>query len=431
MKEFETSQYLPRAELEQLQFGRLSNLLQHAFAECPFYRSRFHAAGLKPGSIKSLSDLRQLPVLTKEDIQRHRDAMIAKNWPRNDLIPNQTGGSTGTPISFFLGSERACSRAAATWRHNRWAGYDIGERLACLWGAVRDAPVRSRLGKWKDNILTPTMLLNTANVTQEGLASFMNKMHRFRPKSLLAYSKSAVLLARFVLQSGLKPYQLASIITSAEVLEPFERQLLEETFGCPVFNRYGCREVSVIASECECHNGLHIMAEGLYVEIERNGGPVPAGEPGSILVTDLLNFAMPLIRYRIGDVGALMQGVCQCGRNLPRLEGIQGRVTDFLVGGDGRLVSGAALTVAVIAKRPTLGQVQLIQDRPGQVLFKIAPKNGVDPSPEDLHFLQEETKKYLGERLESEVEFVTEIPCEPSGKFIFSKSRVKNLWQLP
>jgi phenylacetate-CoA ligase len=199
--------------------------------------------------------------------------------------------------------------------------------------------------------------------------------------------------------------------------------LREKVFGCPVFNRYGCREVSVIDIECPAHTGLHVMAEGLHVEIETPRGPARPGETGSILITDLLNHAMPLIRYRIGDMGAWAQGTCPCGRHLPRLQKIAGRVTDFLVGSDGRLVSGVFLATYVVAQRPSLGQVQIRQDRPGAVVYRLKPGRDFEPGS-DLEYLRQATYRHLGPETVVETEQVEELPTESSGKFLFSCSTV-------
>ena len=180
------------------------------------------------------------------------------------------------------------------------------------------------------------------------------------------------------------------------MLENGDRALLEEVFGCPVFNRYGCREVSVMASECPAHCGLHVMAEGLYLEIETPNGPAAPGEMGAILVTDLLNGAMPLIRYRIGDLAAWAEGPCPCGRGLPRLRSVAGRVTDFLVGADGRLVSGVFLATYVVAQRPSLGQVQIRQDKAGAVTYRVRPGRDFDPIA-DGEYLREATRRHLGD----------------------------------
>ncbi len=212
-------------------------------------------------------------------------------------------------------------------------------------------------------------------------------------------------------------------MTSAEVLEDEDRALLERVFGCRVFNRYGCREVSVIASECEAHAGLHVMAEGLYLEIETGGGAAQPGQAGSILVTDLLNYAMPLIRYRIGDVGSWARGDCSCGRSLPRLEKVAGRVTDFLTGIDGRMVSGVYLATYVVAQQPWLGQVQIRQERVGSLRYRVKP--GHDFSFDRAQaYLREATENCLGRGSNVEVEIVDALPSEPSGKFLFSRSLV-------
>ena len=184
------------------------------------------------------------------------------------------------------------------------------------------------------------MWLDAGCLTEERMLEFHQELHRYRPRIIQAYARAVVMFARFLQAAGLTAHQPHSIVTSAEILEKEDRDLLEQVFSCPVYNRYGCREVSVLASECSAHSGLHVMAEGLYLEIETPNGPAAPGEMGAVLVTDLLNGAMPLIRYRIGDMAAWADGPCPCGRGLPRLERVAGRVTDFLIGADGRLVSG-------------------------------------------------------------------------------------------
>jgi phenylacetate-CoA ligase len=423
LREFEQTQFLSTEAIRELQWRRLQSLLCHAYAQCPFYRARFDRAGLTPQGFRGPEDLRALPILEKRDIQEQGEDMVARSWPCGDLIANQTGGSTGAPVPFYLSKDRKCSRAAATLRHNRWAGWRIGDRAAVIWGAPRDRPADSWRARLRGVLLREPLWLDTANITEASLAQFHTDLLRYRPRIIQAYARSAVLFARYLQSRGLTPHRPYSIVTSAEVLEPDERRLLEDVFGCPVFNRYGCREVSVIASECSAHRGLHIMAEGLYIEIETPHGPAAPGEMGSILVTDLLNYAMPLVRYRIGDVGAWASGTCPCGRALPRLERVAGRVTDFLVGCDGRLVSGVYLATYVVAQRPSLGQVQILQRKAGAVMYRIKP--GRDFQHEsDLEYLRSTTRRYLGVEARVDSELVEELPAESSGKFLFSRSTV-------
>jgi phenylacetate-CoA ligase len=421
--EFEETQYFSEDDLRQLQWQRLRRLLDHAHDQCPYYRRRFQQAGLTPADLTCLADLRLLPPLEKEDLQESGAELLSRDWPRDDLIANQTGGSTGTPVSFYLHRDRLCSRGAATLRHNRWAGWEVGDRAAVIWGAARDRPDTSLRTRLRTFLLREPIWLDAACLTAQTLADFHTALVRYRPRIIQAYARAAVVFARYLQTNGLSVPPPHALVTSAEVLEAEDRVLLETVFRAPVFNRYGCREVSVIASECDAHDGLHVMAEGLYVEIETSNGPAAPGELGSILVTDLLNHAMPLIRYRIGDLGAWAAGTCRCGRHLPRLQQVAGRVTDFLVGSDGRLVSGVFLATYVVAHRPSLGQVQICQDRPGAILYRIKAGRDFDPA-RDLAYLEQATCRYLGDDTRVETQRVEAIPPEPSGKFLFSRSTV-------
>jgi phenylacetate-CoA ligase len=430
LNEFERTQFLSEEEIRELQWARLKVLLRHAHARCPFYRRRFETAGVVPEDLRRLDDLRALQPLEKRDIQEHGGEMVAAEWPATDLIRNQTGGSTGTPVTFYLGVDRKCSRAAATLRHNRWAGWEFGDRAAVIWGAPRDKPVDGWRSFLRRTLLREPLWLDAACLTERSMEEFHTALLRHRPRVIQAYARSAVLFARYLEARGLTPHRPHSLITSAEVLDAEDRAVLERVFGCGVFNRYGCREVSVIASECPAHAGLHTMAEGLYLEIETPAGLARPGETGSILVTDLLNFAMPLIRYRIGDMGAWASGTCACGRGLPRLQHVAGRVTDFLVGGDGRLVSGVHLATYVVAHRPSLGQVQIRQHRKGAVLFRLKPGRDFR-SDSDLLYLRSATREYLGADTRVDAEVVDNLPAEPSGKFLFSQSTVAPEFMAP
>jgi phenylacetate-CoA ligase len=423
LREFERTQFLSGGEIAAMQLGRLRGMLDHAYRQCPFYRERFDDVGLLPSDVQSVDDLAVLPPLEKHEIQDNRDQMVACHWPRPELVPNQTGGSTGSPLSFFLSRDRLHSRAAATIRHNRWAGWDLGAKVALLWGAPRDRPANCWRSRLRNLLIDRRLFLDTGHLTERRLSDFHDALKRFRPRVILAYAGAIVLFARYLRARKVIPYQPHAIITSAEVLEPADRILVEEVFGCRVFNRYGCREVSVIASECPEHAGLHTMAEGLLVEIVKSKKSALPGEVGSILVTDLLNRAMPLIRYRIGDLGAWEEGACRCGRGLPRLRSVAGRVTDFLVGGDGRLVSGVFLATYLVAQRPSLGQVQIHQEKAGQVLYRIRPGRAFRQG-DDLDYLHEATRRHLGDATVVDWDLVDELRSEPSGKFLFSRSTV-------
>lgn len=423
LREFEKTQFLSPEEIQQLQLQRLQRLLTGVERRSPAYQERFQQAGIQPKDIRSLDEIRQIPILEKSHLQEGCERFIARDWPTADLIRNQTGGSTGAPISFYLTQDRRRSRAAATLRHNQWAGWEVGDRAAILWGAPQDAPETGWKSRLRQALLGEPIWLDTSHITEEKMESFHSRLHAYRPKVLQAYARSLLLFARFLDHRDLKPYQPELIVISAEGLEDEERAYVERVFGCPIFNRYGCRELSVIASECSEHNGLHVMAEGLLVEILCGNRPAQPGEIGSIVITDLLNEAMPLIRYRIGDMGCWAKGSCRCGRGLPRIEKLHGRMTDFLVGSDDRLVSGVFLATYVVAQRPALGQVQIRQSQPGAITYRICA--GRDFSSEkDLPYLVAASQQYLGKQTKVTWEMVSELPRETSGKFLFSASTV-------
>src|SRR5262249_582338 len=149
------------------------------------------------------------------------------------------------------------------------------------------------------------------------------------------------------------------IISAAMVLHSWERKVIEEVFACPVTNRYGCEEVSLIACECERHEGLHINADGVFGEILRAGQPAAPWVAGSVVVTDLANYAMPMLRYKVGDVAAFAQNRCSCGRGLPMLERLEGREADYVTTPTGELISGISLTENFAMLVPGIEQLQI------------------------------------------------------------------------
>jgi phenylacetate-CoA ligase len=219
LREFERTQYLPPAELRELQEERLRAIVDYAYTHTPFYRERFDRLGLVPSDVRGLDDLRFLPPLEKSEIQANRDRMVSLEMPRESMIVNQTGGSTGAPISFYLSRERKCARAAGTVRHNRWAGWDIGDKVACVWGAPRDRPPEGWRSRVRNTVLERQLFLDMGNITESSIERFLAKLLQFQPKVILAYARSAVLLANYIQQRGLRPYRPHSIVTSAEVLE--------------------------------------------------------------------------------------------------------------------------------------------------------------------------------------------------------------------
>ena len=419
-KLFEKSQYLSATALEELQFSLLRELLLHAYRHTPFYRRRMMAIGISPLDIRTVSDLQMLPVLTKRDIQENMHEMVADCVPAAARERNQTGGSTGSPLQFWVDKERFDSRRASTDRHNAWASFYPGDWCAVLWGSRLDtgAAIIPEI-TWRQRYLDRSLILNTSLISQEDLSHYVTLLRRYRPRHLKAYAQSALMFAQYCQKVGADDIHFDSIITTAEVIQSEERQMIEEVFHGKVFNRYGCREVSVIASECEYHTGLHVNADALIVEID----PVPGAPSGAghILITDLYNRSMPLIRYQSGDLARWETGgPCPCRRNLPRIADIEGRITDFLRMPDGKLISGPSLTL-VIGDLSQIRQAQFVQSCATEVQLRIVP--GIGYSVHTAQELRRRLSLYLQNQVELTIQVVDDIPSEISGKYRFVKTK--------
>ena len=419
-REFEKNQFLTRQQIQELQLSRVKELLEHAYVNCPFYRQRADEADLQPGRINSLEDFQRFPELTKQDLQDFGSSMLAGNIPASARVRNQTGGSTGSPLQFYVDRKRLASRAASSTRHNLWAGFRPGDWCAYLWGARLDQIIQPGITDWLKNILLYRRLeLNTSQIRPADWDRFTRRLRQRRPRFMVAYALSAVQFGRYLQEHGISDIRFKAIITTAEVLLPEQRRLLEATFGARVFNRYGCRELSVIASECE-HQQMHVNADTLLVEIIDGGR---SDECGRIVITDLLNYSMPLIRYDIGDVGAWAEAQsCACGRGLPILAEVRGRTTDFLIMPDGTQISGPALTL-VIADMPQVRQVQFVQSSANRVVLRAVPGPGYSELTRSE--LRQRLSLYLQNRVDLTIEEVQEIRSAPSGKYRFVINEVE------
>ncbi len=419
MQEFERNQYLHPDDLRKLQMLRLRQQLIDAYRYVPFYRHRMTQAGLTPLDIRTHEDLRLLPVLTKRDIQDHQDLLVSSNVSPSKRKQDQTGGSTGSPLQFYVDLERFDSRMASTVRHNAWAGLRIGDWHAQLWGPrydFGDKPDPTPF--WRQKFLYRNISLHTADVTEESMMQYVEVLRKYRPRSMVSYAQSAVRFAEFCKANNIHDVAFDSMIVSAEMLPPGKRQVLEETFHGKVFNRYGCREVGVIASECEFHSGLHVNADALIVEVEAAPN-LPSGM-GRVLVTDLLNRSMPLIRYEIGDLASLDTEMrCPCGRSLPLIGNIQGRTSNFLRLPSGGMIAGPSLALLAADMRD-VRQVQCIQPDPAHVTLKVVAGNGYNQRTEEE--LRRRMQPYLEKESNLTIVTADSIPSEPSGKYRFVKT---------
>ncbi len=420
LRELRRSQWLTADALRTRQEQGLQAMVRHAAATSPFYRERFAAAGIDPQGVRTIADLAGLSLLTKTDVRGRLDEILSTEFRREDLVPAKTGGSTGVALSVFCDRRGVEVRNAAALRADQWSGWRLGQPLAAVWGnppVPRTLKNRIRCA-FKDRII----YLDTMKIDAAAIDRFLQQWARMKPGLLYGHAHSIFILAEALRGTGRAP-RPAGIVATSMMLINQERAVIEEVFGTRVTNRYGCEEVSLIACECERHQGMHLNAEHAIVEFLRDdGSPCVPGEDGRIVVTELVNRGMPMLRYEVGDRGAPSDRVCPCGRGLPLMEGLSGRTADFLVAADGSRVAGISLIENTLTRYPGIGQLQLVQDRPLAVTANVV--RGAEWSDETARQLTARLQAALGGNFTVEIVFVDNIPQEESGKYRFSICRI-------
>lgn len=382
LRSLEDTERIPSDRLHEFRLRKLRAILEHAFDNTVFYRKRFEEAGISPKDIRDFDDLELLPTLTKDDLVRHQSELIARNLRSSDVHRSTTGGSSGTHTAFYRDNQCLSIKFAAEYRFNRWCGWDIGQKVAVVWPALQDLCTReSWRQKLRHMLVDRHRLLYSGELNEAMMSQLAKRLHQFGPRLIRAFPYSLAILGKYIRDAT--PYRIrpAGILSTGEPLLPSHRELMQEVFGCPVFNCYASRECGHAACECEAHEGMHINAECLHVEFQIDGRPAVPGERGHMLVTDFDNFGMPFIRYEIGDMGTSLAGSCDCGRTMPRMGMDAGRDADFLYSPhDGSLISGT-ICHELIADGPDVGQLQIIQDDRDHLTVRVkksalAPSNG-------------------------------------------------------
>src|SRR5579883_1964656 len=409
-----------------LQRDRLAAILVHCRRNVPYY------AGLMAHDQDCVKDperyLRELPILTRDHLRTRFDELKSADLSRRQWWINSSGGSTGQPVCFIQDREYEAYSFATTLLFYNWAGYDFGEPQTRLWGATRDlfrekVTWRTRLYDYVVNV----SYLNAFRMTPEKMREYLAILNQRPPKLLVAYAQALYEVARFAQREGIAVQPQRAIMTSAGTLYPFMREVIEGVFRCRVYNRYGSREVGDIASQCAALQGLHVSPWTEYVEIvDEQGRPMPPRAEGDILVTSLSNYAMPLIRYKIGDRGILApEAGCSCGRHGQVLAKVTGRITDNFRARTGRVIPGEYFIhmIGVVLNGGAIKQFQVRQTSYDQIVLKIAKTE-----PEAMIDIQEIVSKIqfvMDDPCEVRVELVDAIPPEASGKYRYTISEVQ------
>ena len=415
--ELQASQYLPLDKIRELQEKKLRRLIAHAYHHVAYYRERMDSLGLTPSDIRGLEDLRKLPLLGKDDVREnlHFD-LLSDNHEKRKILKVTTSGSTGEPFVCYADQHQLEIRWAATQRSMEWTGYRFGDRCARLWhqtiGMSWPQILRERIDAWWSRRL----FIPAFEMSDQNIASFVRKLREYRPVLLDGYAESFNFLAHYIQNHGLESFHPKAVISSAQVLPEQSREIIEKTLGCGVFDKYGSREFSGIAYECEQHQGHHVVAESYVVEILKDGAPAMPGEWGEVVITDLNNFCAPLIRYRVGDLAVAMDEAvaCGCGRGLPRIGRIEGRVQAIIIAQNGSYVPGALFPHLFKDYDHVIRQFQVRQDRLGSITLRVIKALRFDEAT--FQELLAQLREFLGQDMKIDVEFVDRIEMVRTGK---------------
>lgn len=399
----------PRETILAFQRERLQSLLQHAYHTTNYYRELLNTDSPDPSQISPLE---------KQTIREQLTDICSESIQPKNRIKNATGGSTGTPLTFYQDRDYWNQRNLSVYYFDQWAGWNFGHPQLIIWGALVDF---EKSGNWKqklNNYWRNQYWLNGFQLTESVMHDSYQKMEKIKPETILAYPSSLYQYAKFLSDNelGLR-CQLKGIISSAEMLHPHYRTLAETAFNTKVYNRYGGREVGLIAMEC-AEGRMHINCRDIYLEIDSED---PYMIPDDILITQLNNYAMPFIRYRIGDIGLLSDEMCPCGNELPVLGELLGRSTATFRTKGGQLIHGGYFTQQFY-DIVGVSQFQLIQETLEKCVMKLVINE--QWTEETCNHIQQKIKDALGSDVSISVEYVDEIALPKSGKREFTISKV-------
>lgn len=416
LKKLEETQWWPPEKLRELQNDKLRALVKHAYENVPYYRRVFQEKRLTDKDVQSVEDLHKLPVLTKDIIRQNFSDLLSRDFNKRRPFLNATSGSTGEPLKYYIDAEVASINWAGTFRGWEWAGYKLGDKRATLAGASlvpdKSPSIVKRL-RWLGERDLP---FSAVHLDEARMALYAREIASYKPRFLRGYPSAIYTFAGYLQEMNMNSIRPDAVFTTAEMLLPQQRELIEAQFRCKVFDQYGCYDGGAQAMECPEHRGFHISADRAIMEfIDEAGEPVKPEGPGEILTTDLYNYIMPFIRYVVVDRGIPSEKQCPCGRGLPLMESLEGRTTDVISFSNGITLSGPALTL--VFKDCHIKQYQVIQEAGDKLVIKVVRAEDYSESDTD-HFMKI-LRAHVGENVDIEIQFVDEIPANKAGKWRF------------
>lgn len=418
----ERSQWWPKEEVEAYQAKRLATIIKYCYEYVPYYQEIFRKRKIRPNDIVSVDGLRKLPILTKEDVVNNLDKLISRKVSIKDrrrLQSTHTSGSTGKPMLFYHDRKaRFINDAFRAWRLSL-ARIKPYSKFIKLWS-------RPFLEKNIKNIALhePSLLrlsLSNAPCAIDEANKHLHFIKKFKPDYVAGSPSFLYALACYAQDKGHDDIQFSVFFSHYESLYPYQKSAIEKQFNCEIFRYYSSEEYPVFAVECEKHAGLHIETRKGAMEIlDDNGQFVKNGTCGRIVCTGFDNFVMPLIRYDIGDIGAIAPGQCSCGRSLPLLQSLEGRSNEFLFYKN-KYIYPATLSF-LLQRFRNIKECQFVQEESEKIRINIVKRKQY--SLQDTDQLIKNVQQIVNGQLSVDVNFVDKISRTGMGKFQFVVNRL-------
>jgi phenylacetate-CoA ligase len=411
-----TQWYKPE-QLREIQLSLLKKVVAHAYRTVPYWRGKMDVLGIHPQDIRELEDIRRFPIISKKDLKEIGDGIVSCRYPQFLLNTAHTGGTTGLPVPlrrdlFSIGNEHAFVR-----RQFDWASVGRRDSVAYMMGRVVASPSEKLHKPYVYDASMKELTLSAFHLSPDVVPTFVDAMRCYGVKVLVAYPSAASVLGRGCLQKGIR-LPLKCVLTTAETLDDGKRQVISEAFDCPVFDFYGSAERVCYIHTCE-HGRYHILPEYGLTELER--ADPPNEDCCQIIATGFWNMAMPLIRYKMGDLVLPSDEECPCGRHFPMIARIVGRESDAMVTPSGRRLGATAIECLLahvlygMYEMPVLAG-QVIQESASDVVLEYVPAEGF--SEKHAQQLRELLERELPDEFNLSIRPTRQINQTPSGKFL-------------
>ena len=420
----EDTQWWSAEQLRELQLRFVQRLVMRAWRHTTFYPDAMAERGLEPGDIRSLDDLRALPLITKTLLGERGDGLEVAGSVRGETVTKHTSGTTSVSVPFVASASAWGFENAFFHRWYGWCGHRVGSRTA-----VVSAARTSSSSRWFDyNPVANTLNANVHSWSVESRSLIFNALEDFSPVVLRGYPSLLTVLARDVLESGARwrwPRRIASVFLSSESV--FEHQLvtIREAFSAPVYSHYGQAEQVALTQQCPHGDLQHIIPEYSFVEVlDADGAPAGPGEPGVIAGTSFANEAMPLLRYVTADIAVLAPGhrCPSCGREYQSLMRIEGRWGDYIRAKSGRSWSPNVVDYATYGPQH-IKESQIWQPDLHSIVLLVVPDFGYAEA-DGAHYLELLRSRLDEPSFAYELRLVSEIDRPASMKQRYVRSDV-------